>query len=160
MRFLPIKLLIITGMICCSSCSVNKALREERKMWDYDQWELAYKNRTLCLCVLEGLNNQAVKDSILKHDKSYYDPLAIAIFDSSIRALLKKEIKQIQEDSANSIGRYPQDIASLVEGKRVMPHCLELYQSKRLAELVKQQKKDWKRIHSIIDKIHDTIPTF
>ena len=160
MRLLPIQLLIITGLVCCYSCSVNKDLREERKTWQFDQWALTYKNRTLCLCILEGLNNQAVKDSILKHDKSYYDPLAIAIFDSSIRALLKKEIKQIQEDSANSIGRYPQDIASLVEGKRVMSHCLELYHSKRLKELVKQQKKEWKRIPSIIDKIHDTIPTF
>ena len=160
MRFLPIKLLIITGMICCSSCSVNKALREERKMWDYDQWELAYKNRTLCLCVLEGLNNQAIKDSILKYDKSYYEPLAIAIFDSSIRALLKKEVKKIQDDSIKSIGYYPLDLVRLQEGKRVMTHCLELYHSERLKELVKQQKREWKRIPSIIDKIHDTIPTF
>lgn len=160
MRFLPIILLIITGMICCSSCSVNKALREERKMWDYDHWELAYTNRTLCLCILEGLNNQALKDSILRNDKSYYNPLAIAVFDSSIRVLLNKELQQIHEDSANSIGRYPQDIAGLLEGKRVMSHCLELYHSKRLKELVKQQKKAWKRIPSIIDKIQDTIPTF
>lgn len=160
MRLLPIQLLIITGIVCCYSCSVNKALREERKMSDYNQWELAYKNRTLCLCVLEGLNNQAIKDSILKYDKSYYEPLAIAIFDSSIRALLKKEVKKIQEDSIKSIGYYPLDLVRLQEGKRVMSHCLELYQSKRLAELVNQQKKDWKRIPSIIDKIHDTIPTF
>lgn len=139
---------------------VNKALRKERKMWDYDHWELAYKNRTLCLCILEGQNNQAIKDSMLKYDKSYYNPLAIAIFDSSIRALLKKEMKQIQEDSANSVSQHPQDIAGLLEGKRVMSHCLKLYQSKRLAELVKQQKKGWKRIPSIIDKIHDTIPTY
>jgi hypothetical protein len=97
---------------------------------------------------------------MLKYDKSYYNPLAIAVFDSSIRGLLKKELHQIQEDSANSIGQYPQDIAGLLEGKRVMTHCLELYHSKRLKELVKQQKKAWKRIPSIIDKIHDTIPTY
>jgi hypothetical protein len=66
----------------------------------------------------------------------------------------------MQTDSANSIGRYPADIRSLLEGKRVMNHCTELYRSKKLDSIVKTEKKRWKQITNIMDKIHDKIPTF
>jgi hypothetical protein len=141
-------------------CGVSKELREERKDWKFSNWEQEFKDRTLCLCVLQGLNNKSMQDSIVKYDKSFYNPLAIAVFDSAINELLKSEIKKIQLDSTNSIGRFPTDISSLLEGKRVMNHCTELYRSKRLDSLIKIEKKSWKQITNIMDKIHEKIPTY
>ena len=97
---------------------------------------------------------------MLKYDKSFYNPLAIAVFDSTINVLLKSEIKKIQVDSTNSVGVYPADIRSLLEGKTVMNHCIELYRSKRLDSLVKIEKKSWKQIPNILDKIQEKIPTY
>jgi|GEM_PF-1341492 len=141
-------------------CGVSKELREERKAWRFSNWEQEFKDRTLCLCILQSINNKSIQDSIVKYDKSFYNPLGIAIFDSNINELLKSEIRQIQIDSANSIGRYPKDMRSLLEGKRVMNHCTELYKSKRLDSIVNIEKRNWKRIANIMDKIHDKIPSY
>ena len=152
--------LTIFTLLAIIGCGVSKELQEERKVWKFSNWEQDFKDRTLCLCILQGLNNKSIQDSITKYDKSIYNPLAIAVFDSTINALLISEIKQMQTDSANSIGRYPADIRSLLEGKRVMNHCTELYRSKKLDSIVKTEKKRWKQITNIMDKIHDKIPTF
>jgi hypothetical protein len=143
-----------------SSCGVSQELRKERKDWQFSNWEQAFKDRTLCLCILQGLNNKSIQDSIIEYDKSFYNPLAIAVFDSKINALLKSEIKQIQLDSTSSAGRYPTDISNLLEGKAVMTHCIELYRSNRLDSLVRIEKKRWKQIPNILDKIHEKIPTY
>lgn len=150
---------VITALII-SGCGISIELRQERNNWKFSNWEQDFKDRTLCMCVLQGLNNKNFQDSIIKYDKSFYNPLAIAIFDSSINELLKKEVKQIQIDSVKSIGRFPTDISSLLEGKSVFNHCTELYRSKRLDSLAKAEKKNWKQIPSIIDKIQGKIPTF
>lgn len=160
MRLFAITILTTFTLLLLTNCGVNKELREERKDWKFSNWEQEFKDRTLCLCVLQGINNKSIQDSIVKYDKSFYNPLAIALFDSTINKLLKSEIKQIQIDSANSIGRYPTDIRSLLEGKRVMNHCTELYRSKRLDSIVNLEKRRWKRITNIMDKIHDKLPTF
>ena len=160
MRLITLTIFLTFTLLMLSRCDVSKELRKERKDWKFSSWEQEFKDRTLCLCILQGLNNKSIQDSIIKFDKSFYNPLAIAVFDSTITALLKSEIKQIQLDSTNSVGRYPADISSLLEGKRVMNHCTELYRSKRLDSLVKIEKKSWKQITNIMDKIHEKIPTF
>lgn len=160
MRFNLFAYTIFFLLLITNSCSVNKELRDERKSWQFSKWGQQFKDRTLCLCVLQGLNNKSLQDTITKYDKSFYNPLAIAVFDSTINILLKKEIKQIQTDSTNSIGRFPDDISSLLEGKRIMSHCSELYRSKRLDSIVNIEKKSWKQITNIMDKIHEKIPTF
>lgn len=152
--------LVITSGFFVTGCGVSKELREERKGWNFSRWEQDFKDRTLCLCLLQGLNNKSIEDSIIKYDKSFYNPLAIAVFDSTINELLKKEIKQMQEDSIRSIGFYPADISSLLEGKRVMNHCIELYRSKRIDSMAKTERKSWKQIPNIVDKITEKIPTF
>lgn len=159
MRFIVLTL-FTTFILLITGCGVSQELREERKAWTFSNWEQEFKDRTLCLCVLQGMNNRSIQDSIMKYDKSFYNPLAIAVFDSAITKLLKKEIEQIQTDSTLSIGRYPADISSLLEGKRVMNHCSELYRSKRLDSVVNVEKKSWKQITNIMDKIHNKIPTF
>jgi hypothetical protein len=143
-----------------AGCGVSNELREERKIWRFSNWEEEFKDRTLCLCVFQGLNSKTIQDSIIKHDKSFYNPLAIAVFDSSINELLKKEIEKIQSDSAKSIGHYPADISNLLEGKRVFSHCIALYRSVSLDSLAKSERKRWKQIPNIQDKIHEKIPTF
>ena len=160
MRLIAFLIVMTFTFLTLPGCGVSKELREERRGWNYSNWEQEFKDRALCLCVLQGLNNKSIQDSLVKYDKSFYNPLAIAVFDSTINELLKTEVRQIQLDSANSIGRYPADIRSLLEGKRVMNHCTELYRSKRLDSLASMEKKSWKRITSIVDKIHEKIPTY
>ena len=160
MRFISLIIFLTFTSLTLSRCGISKELRKERKDWRFSYWEQDFKDRTLCLCILQGLNNKSIQDSIIEYDKSFYNPLAIAVFDSSINALLKSEIKQIQVDSINSVGHYPTDISSLLEGKSVMNHCIELYRSKRLDSLVKIEKKSWKQITNIMDKIHEKLPTY
>ncbi len=160
MRSTALTFFLTCTLLTLARCGINKELREERRDWKFSNWEQEFKDRTLCLCVLQGLNHKSIQDSIVKYDKSFYNALAIAVFDSTINELLKKEIKQIQVDSANSVGRYPTDISSLLEGKRIMNHCTELYRSKRLDSVVNIEKRNWKRISNIMDKIHDKIPTY
>lgn len=153
-------LFAICLLFTMARCGVNKEIVEERKSWKFTTWGQEFKNRAFCLCVLQGQNNKAVQDSMLKYDKSFYNPLAVAIFDSAINEMLKKEIKQMQIDSAHSIGTHPADIQEVLEGKRVMNHCIEFYKSKRLDAVMKSEKKSWKQINSIMDKIHEKIPTY
>ena len=160
MRTIFAVLILLFSILTLTNCSVSKELREERKDWQFSRWQQEYKDRALCLCVLQGINNKSIQDSIVMYDKSFYNPLGIAIFDSSINELLKKEVKQIQADSARSIGRVPADIRHLLEGKKVMRHCTEFYRSKRLDSAANVEKKNWKHITSIMGKIHDKIPTY
>jgi hypothetical protein len=160
MRYIVLTISTTFVLMTLIGCTVSRELREERKSWRFSDWGQEFKERSLCLCVLQGLNNKNIQDSIIKYDKSFYNPLAIAIFDSTINELLKIEVNRIKIDSANSIGRYPTDISSLLEGKRVMNHCTDFYRSKRLDSVVKIEKKNWKQIINIMGKIHDKIPTF
>lgn len=160
MRLISLIIFLTFIALTFSRCGVSKELQKERKDWGYSNWEQDFKGRTLCLCILQGLNNKSIEDSITKYDKSFYNPLAIAIFDSTINSLLKSEIKKIQVDSVNSVGVYPTDIRSLLEGKTVMYHCIELYRSKRLDSIVKIERKSWRKIPNIMDKIHEKIPTY
>jgi len=160
MRLIALTFILTFALLILTRCGVSKELREERKGWNFSNWEQEFKDRTLCLCVLQSLNNKSIQDSLVKYDKSFYNPLAFAVFDSTINELLKSEIKKIQLDSTNSIGRYPADISSLLEGKRVMNHCTKLYRSKRLDSLVRIEKNSWKQITNIMDKIHEKVPTF
>ena len=68
-------------ILSTTSCSTSKELREERKNWDYSNWEFKFKDRALCRCIIEGFDNKQLSDSIKKYDKSFYDPLSIAVFD-------------------------------------------------------------------------------
>ena len=160
MRYIFLIILVELILLTTTGCGVSKELREERRDWNFTNWKEDFKDRTLCLCVLQGLNNKGIQDSIRKYDKSFYNPLAIAIFDSAINELLTKEVRQIQNDSVKSIGRYPKDISSLLEGKRVMNHCIELYRSNRLDSLINIEKKGWEKIPNIMDKIHEKLPTY
>lgn len=142
------------------SCSVSKELREERREWDYKNWEQKYKDRAFCLCQLKGYENKNIEAILIKNDKSYYNPLAIAIFDNSLEAQVLQEIKKIRQDSINSIGTHPSDLKKLLQKRAVTKHCLEFYSSKRLDHLAKAQKKHWSKISNIMNEIHSKTPTY
>ncbi len=153
---------LLVFFTCCllCSCNVSKELRNERKEWEYKIWGKKFKDRALCLCILKGMNNKSIEDSILKYDKSLYSPLAIAIFDDTLKSLIDEEIITIQKDSINSIGKFPADLSSLLQGKKVLNHCINFYNSNRLNALTKIEKQKWSKINSIIEKVWEKIPSY
>ena len=142
------------------SCGISNELKEERKRYQFDNWQQQYKDRAFCKCLLEGFRNKQLQDSILKYDKSFYNPVAYALFDSSINILLKGEIQKMITDSIWSIGKGHPDLKKFFEGKKVTGHCLELYNSDRLKKVISQQKAHWKKIRNIEDEILRKVPTF
>jgi hypothetical protein len=159
MRIQVIFLMVLITFMSIS-CSTNKELREERKEWDFKNWNKKFKERAFCLCQLKGYQNKNLENHLWKNDKSYYNVLGIAIFDETLNPLINKEIEKIRLDSIVSIGHYPDDLKPLLQKRNVINHCLEFYSSKRLDSLTKMQKKDWKKIPNILERIHHKIPTF
>ena len=74
MRLITLIVFLAFSSLMFSSCGVSKELRKERKDWQFSYWEQAFKDRTLCLCILQGLNNKSIQDSIIEYDKSFYNP--------------------------------------------------------------------------------------
>lgn len=153
-------ILIVFSIQIIFSCSSTKELREERKEWDFKNWDKKFKERAFCLCQLKGYENKNLENDLWKIDKSYYNPLGIAIFDEALNPQINKEIEKIRLDSITSIGNYPDDLKTLLQKRTVINHCLEFYSSKRLDSLTKKQKKYWKKIPNILDKIQSKIPTY
>lgn len=143
-----------------SSCSSTNELKEDRKIWKYKNWDKEFKSRAFCLCQLKGYESKNLENLLWDADKSYFDPIGIAIFDDSLEAQIKKEVELIRLDSINSVGRYPTDIISIYQKRNVLRHCIEFYNSKRLDSLMNLQKKYWRSIPNIMNKIHDKIPTY
>lgn len=152
--------ILLALILFISSCSTSKELREERKSWNFQNWDKEFKERAYCLCQLKGYENKDLENDLWKNDKSYYNPLGIAIFDEALTPLINKEIETIRLDSAKSVGNYPNDLKNLFQKRAVISHCLEFYNSKRLDSLTRIQKKDWKSILNILDKIHTKFPTY
>ncbi len=160
MKQIRVIISIIFGMQILFSCSTTKELREERKDWNYKNWNKEFKERAFCLCQLKSFENKNLEDALMRSDRSYYSPLGIAIFDEALESQIMKETELIRVDSINSIGRYPDDLKPLLQKRAVTNHCFEFYKSKRLDNLTKKQKKYWRTIPNIMDKIHTKIPTY
>ena len=160
MKLIRIFIIIIFTTQILSSCSTTEELREERKVWNFKNWDKKFKERAFCLCQLKGYENKDLEKALWENDKSYYDPVGIAIFDEVIEPQIKKEIEIIRLDSINSIGRYPDDLKTLLQKRTVINHCFEFYNSKRLDSLAKSQKKYWRKIPNIMDQIHTELPTY
>ncbi|QIG88629.1 hypothetical protein G6R40_02645 [Chryseobacterium sp. POL2] len=143
-----------------TSCSINKELKDEREAWNFNNWDKEFKSRAFCLCQLKGYENKNIEKKLWDNDRSYYNALAIAIFDDSLEFQVKKEINLIRLDSINSEGTYPEDLKPLYQKRNVLNHCLEFYGSKRLDSLTRMQQKYWESIPNIMNKIHEKIPTY
>ncbi|MFC6876499.1 hypothetical protein ACFQZF_07365 [Flavobacterium myungsuense] len=139
------------------SCSQHKQLiREERKLWGFNNWKNDFKDRAFCQCLLEGYNDRNVKKFILKNDKSYYDGIGIAIFDPTLIPIIQKEVTQIKKDSLESVEKVPEHIV----GKRIFNHCLNFYKSKKLDSITKSEIHKWKKIKKIQDEVWKEVPTY
>ncbi|WP_072973397.1 hypothetical protein [Flavobacterium saccharophilum] len=160
MKQIRIFTIIFFGMQIFFSCSSTKELREERKVWNYKNWDKEFKERAFCLCQLKSYENKGLENALWENDKSYYNPLGMAIFDEVLEPKIKKEMEIIRLDSINSIGKYPDDLKPILQKRAVINHCLEFYNSKRLDSLAKTQQKYWNKIPNIMDKIHLKIPTY
>lgn len=131
-------------------------LKTQRKESDYKHWNNHYKERAFCKCLPVGYNIPSISNAILNIDRSYYDPLAIAVFDSSLNILLRRELSIIQKDSAESKYR----VAEAAQGKKIFNHCFEFYKSIRLDSAMRSEKKKWKRIKNIDNLISQKIPSW
>ena len=140
-----------------SACNqTTSELIEQRKSWGFDNWESEFKERALCLCLLEGYENEEIKSYILKNDQSYYDGIGIAIFDPTLKQIIRKEVAKIKQDSIASIERVPEHL----EGKRIFNHCMEFYKSDRLDSIVKKEIPKWNEIKDIEAEVWKHIPTY
>lgn len=151
------KILRILLLLLISSCSqVDKKLEQQRKSFEFDKWEEFFKERALCLCLLEGYENNEIKNYILKNDKSYQNGLSIAIFDKALSPIIIQESIKIHKDSIESVDKVPEHLV----GKKIFKHCIDFYKSKRLDSIVKIESEKWKEIKDIQSEIWKTIPTY
>jgi molybdopterin-guanine dinucleotide biosynthesis protein len=151
------KLKILVLFLVISACNQpNSELLEQRKSWGFDNWESDFKERALCLCLLEGYENEEIKNYILKHDKSYFNGIGIAIFDPTLKPIIQKEVAKINQDSIDSVERFPEYSV----GKRIFSHCMEFYKSERLDSIVKKEIPKWNEIKDIQAEVWKHIPTF
>ena len=151
------KYLFILMLIVLFSCSPeNKILDTQRHSWNYNNWKQEFKDRTLCNCLIKGYNNKEITNKIYDIDKSYYNPIAIVLFDSIIDGLLKNEILKMKKDSLLSINRVTETKA----GKTVFEHCIKLYRSKKLDSIAKSESKQWRKIKNIDTLIIKKMPSY
>ncbi len=144
-------------ILLISACNQpNSELMEQRKSWGFDNWESEFKERALCLCLLEGYENEEIKNYILKNDKSYYSGIGIAIFDPTLKPIIRKEVAKIKQDSIESVERVPEHLV----GKRIFGHCMEFYKSERLDSIVKKEIPKWNEIKDIQAEVWKHIPTY
>ncbi|WP_066434316.1 hypothetical protein [Chryseobacterium sp. CCH4-E10] len=143
-----------------SSCSVSKELKEERKSWNFNNWENEYKNRAFCLCVLKGFEDKKIESLFSEKDRSFYNTLGIAIFDKSLNPIIDDEVKKIRYDSINSIDKYTEDLRGIYQKRQVFNHCIKFYNSKELDDFSKKERVTWNKIPNILDEIHKEIPTY
>ncbi len=148
---------ILSIILLLSSCSQQqKLLREERKSWEFNNWKNNFKDRALCLCMIEGYENKDIKEYIKKYDKSYFSGIGIAVFDPALKPVIEREVTKMRTDSIESIIKVPEHIV----GKRIFEHCLEFYKSKRLDSIAKSQMVEWKKINNLQERIWKYIPTY
>ena len=96
MKLIKIFSIIILILQIVFSCSTPKELRTERKEWNYKNWDEEFKERAFCLCQLKGFENFNVENTLKTYDKSYYDPIGIAIFDEVLEPIIKTATKKIR----------------------------------------------------------------
>ena len=109
---------------------------------------------------MKGYENKSIEKMLKNNDKSLYDPLAIAIFDKSLKPIINDELKKIKQDSINSIGSYPDDLKTIYQKRNVLGNCIDFYNSKKLDSITKKESEKWKKITNILDEIHKEIPTY
>ena len=128
------------------SCSTSKELREDRKSWDYKNWDNQFKKRAISLCILKGYENKKIENLINENDYSFYSPLGKAIFDKALEPIINKEITKIKFDSIKLDNTYPNDLKSIYQKRNVFGHCLDFYESKQLDSITRVEKKKWKKL--------------
>lgn len=152
------KVCILLSFFVFLFCSLKAQsdLQKQRMKWEFAKWPQMFKDRALCLCLLEGYQDSSLKQRILSIDRSLYDPIGYVIFDSVLIPFIQKEADIININAKKSYGR----ISEAKAGKLVFNHCLGLYKSKSLNELLRKTSIDWYKIKDIDDIISKNMPAF
>ena len=145
---------IMTFLFLANVC--HSQVNEQRQKWEYSKWPTLFRERALCLCLIEGYQDSIVRKRILQNDRSYYDPISIAIFDKTLIPIVRREVDSINIKFKNSIGR----ISEGAIGKKVFNHCMEFYKSKRLDLILKKARQEWKEIKDIDSEVEKSLPWF
>lgn len=154
---LIMKYISIGALFFIVGCSTqSQQLIEQRKSWHYQNWKQDFKDRTFCLCLLEGYQNKDLHRKIVEIDNSYYNAIATALFDSIISMNLKDELKKMKTDSIYRI----EHVSESGQGKRIFNHCLKYYKSKKLDSIAKMESLKWRKIRDIDSLVMEKIPAY
>lgn len=149
-------LLLSLFVIFNNSLKAQDNIQKQRKKWEFSHWPQMFKDRALCLCLLEGYQDTTLKRSILNIDKSLYDPISYTIFDPVLIPFIQKEVDTININAQKTYGRVSEGKA----GKLVFNHCINLYKSKKLEQLLQKASVAWYKINSIDEVIRKGMPAF
>ena len=152
--FMLKRLFIICSLLVFHDYAISQIL-EQRKRWEFEKWPQMFKDRAFCLCLMDGYKDSTIKNAFVK-DKSYFEPIAIAIFDKSLNGIINQEVKSIDQKEKDSYSR----VSEAAAGRKVLYHCLDFYRSKRLDLLLKATKPQWYKIQNIDSLIDRSIPAF
>lgn len=131
-------------------------LLNQRKKWEFEKWPQMFKDRAFCLCLIEGYQDSVIRKFILTLDKSYYDPIAISIFDTTLLPVITNEVARINAKEKKSYKAMHEGAA----GRRVFSHCMDFYKSARLNSLLRKTKPQWQKIKDIDEVIYRNMPAF
>lgn len=136
-------------------CNFKKSkITEQREKWEFNKWKEQFKDSAFCKCLLAGYGKKEVVDFIHEKDKSYYDLISIAIFETAIDSVLKKEVSIMKSDSILSL----KNVVEGGAGKKVFSHYLAFYKSNKLNAIVEAESVKWDTITNIDSIVHKKIP--
>ncbi|UKB77933.1 hypothetical protein [Chryseobacterium sp. MEBOG07] len=144
------KIAILISGYFLVSCTVNKSSFKEELTVQH------FKDRTLQKCLLKGYENKDLVNRIYDIDKTLYDPVAIALFDDEIDAVLASKINKMKKDSLESIGK----ISEAKAGKIVFGNCLSFYKSKELDRFATKQINKYIKVKDVDSLILSKNPSF
>lgn len=134
------KRFIIFGLLCClfgfqcKSIHNSKSQKAMYKSIYIDQFKLTYFRKLL----VKSYNNSKAVQEIINQDHSGFTELILTMEDYRlIDSLTEVDIKTMQADSANSIGR----VAEGAEGKHPIEFILDKHESKWLESLANKRYK-------------------
>ena len=131
--FIPFTCFLI---ISCNSINQSKLLIDYKK---------EFKTQAYCNCIINGYNDNYMKNKILKIDKSLYSPFVYSFSGDKIKEIVEKELIKMKMDSINS----HLTVAESYAGIQVLKHCLNFYNSKQLDSTALQEYKKIKNIKNI-----------
>lgn len=103
------------------------------------EWIAQYKESVVFSGFLRGLDNSELSSSIMKADKSFYNPFFKTLHQRSIKRGTDYLVNLISKNFESRKGR----VAQPAEGKQALLISLHFYTSKKLAEMAEEEFLKW-----------------